>query len=59
MQSLLRQNQKSEISGFNVEVEVEENVDPFNDVLVTVWQPSGFQRLFMAPRRSRMRRLWR
>lgn len=59
LQSLLRQNTKSEIDDFHVDVEVIENVDPFNDVLLTVWQPSGLQRFFMAPRRLRMRRLWR
>ena len=36
-----------------------ETVDPFNDVLLTTWQPGGLQRFFMAPRRLRMRRLWR
>lgn len=56
-QSLLKH--KSEMNDIFLDTEVEESVDPFNDVLLTTWQPSGLQRFFMAPRRLRMRRLWR
>jgi hypothetical protein len=42
-----------------LDIELEESVDAFNDVLLTTWQPHGLTRFFMAPRRLRMRRLWR
>jgi len=47
------------MDNLHLDIEVESSVDAFIDVLLTTWQPSGLGRFFMAPRRLRMRRLWR
>ena len=59
LQSLLRGSQQGQADNLYLDIEVEESVDAFNDVLLTTWQPTGLGRFFMAPRCLRMRRLWR
>lgn len=59
VKSLLRGSHKGQMDSLYLDIELEESVDAFNDVLLTTWQPHGLTRFFMAPRRLRMRRLWR